>query len=108
MVGRPDSSTRATEGQIPETSHSVDQILATFEAKGFSATDVVALVGSHTAAKQFFDDPSKAGQALDSTPSAWDITFYAQTLTGTAPHSFSSDRRMAVDPRVSVIFLATF
>lgn len=104
LVGRQDSSVAAPEGEIPETSDSVDEILSTFAAKGFSAQDVVALVGSHTAARQFFDDPTKAGASIDSTPSTWDITFYAQTLAGTAPYSFSSDKRMSTDTRVSCLF----
>ncbi|KAF9741711.1 hypothetical protein PMIN06_001378 [Paraphaeosphaeria minitans] len=97
LVGRTDSSTPAEEGQVPGTKDPIDSILGKFAAVGMSANDVVALVGSHTAATQSFDDPSQAGKALDSTPSRWDVRFYSETRAGTAPYSFSSDRRMTND-----------
>lgn len=100
LVGRTDSSTPATEGGVPSTKDPIDKILGTFAAVGMSATDVVALVGSHTAGTQSFDDPSQAGKSLDSTPSRWDVTFYRETKAGTAPYSFSSDKRMTNDSSV--------
>lgn len=100
LVGRTDSSVPAPEGQIPSTSDPVDKILATFGAVGMSAQDVVALVGSHTVARQSFDDPDKAGAALDTSPGTFDNTFYEETKEGTAPYSFSSDRRMSNDSEV--------
>jgi hypothetical protein len=100
LVGRKDSSTPATEGQVPSTKDPIDKILGTFAAVGMSATDVIALVGSHTVGTQSFDDPSQAGKALDSTPSEWDVTFYRETKAGTAPYSFSSDQRMTNDSAV--------
>lgn len=101
MVGRTDSSTPAPKGLVPSTKDPIDKILATFAAVGMSANDVVALVGSHTAGTQSFDDPSQAGKSLDTTPSRWDITFYQETKAGTAPYSFSSDKRMTNDSAVS-------
>ena len=100
LVGREDSSVPAPEGQIPGSSDSVASIVSAFEAKGLSANDVVALVGAHSTAKQFFDDPSQAGASLDSTPATWDINFYAETLVGTAPYSLASDKKMSTDPQV--------
>ncbi|KAF2449819.1 class II peroxidase [Karstenula rhodostoma CBS 690.94] len=97
LVGRTDSSTPAAEGLVPSTKDPIAQILRQFAAVGMSAADVVALVGSHTVATQSFDDPSQAGKALDSTPSRWDVKFYSETKAGTAPYSFSSDRRMTND-----------
>jgi manganese peroxidase len=50
-----------------------------FQAQGFSAQDLAALIGSHTAAKQFNTDPSKVGAPEDSTPGIWDILYYVQS-----------------------------
>ncbi|KAF2680306.1 class II peroxidase [Lentithecium fluviatile CBS 122367] len=105
LVGRQDSSTPAPEGIVPDPSDSVASILATFAAVGLSTTDVVALVGAHSTAKQFFDDPSQAGASLDSTPDAWDINFYGQTLAGTAPYTLESDKKMSTDLTTAVQWL---
>ncbi|KAF2114587.1 ligninase LG6 precursor [Lophiotrema nucula] len=105
LVGRQDSSVPAPEGEIPSSSDSVASIVSAFEAKGLSANDVVALVGAHSTAKQFFDDPAKAGASLDSTPSTWDINFYAETLVGTAPYTLESDKKMSTDLQTAVEWL---
>lgn len=101
LVGRKDSSVPAAEGGVPSTKDPIPKILGAFSAVGMSPSDVVALVGSHTCGTQSFDNPSKAGASLDSTPSRWDVTFYRETKQGTAPYSFSSDQRMTNDSEVS-------
>lgn len=104
LVGRTDSPTAAPEGSVPSSRDSVDQILAAFSAKGFSADDVVALMGTHSVALQFNDDPSQAGKSLDSTPSVYDMTFYKETKDGTAPYSLQSDKLLSNDTQVCIYF----
>jgi len=100
LVGRKDSSVAAPAGQVPSSKDSVERILAAFSAKGFSADDVVALMGTHSVAVQVFDDPAQAGKALDSTPSTYDTLFYKETKAGTAPYSLQSDKLLANDTKV--------
>ncbi|RAR06989.1 ligninase LG6 precursor [Stemphylium lycopersici] len=95
LVGRKDSKAAAASGSVPSSRDSVDSILSAFSAKGFSADDVVALMGTHSVALQFNDDPSQAGKSLDSTPSTYDNTFYKETKDGTAPYSLQSDRLLS-------------
>jgi hypothetical protein len=100
LVGRKDGSSAAPVGSVPSSRDSVDSILSAFGAKGFSADDVVALMGTHSVALQFFDDPDQAGKSLDSTPSDYDTTFYKETKEGTAPYSLQSDRLLSNDSQV--------
>jgi hypothetical protein len=99
-AGRKDSSTSAPLNSVPSSRDSVDKILSAFSAKGFSADDVVALLGTHSVAVQVNDDPSQAGKSLDSTPSTCDTKFYTETKDGTAPYSLKSDKLMSNDTQV--------
>jgi hypothetical protein len=101
LVGRKDGSSAAPVGSVPSSRDSVDSILSAFGAKGFSADDVVALMGTHSVALQFFDDPDQAGKSLDSTPSDYDTTFYKETKEGTAPYSLQSDRLLSNDSQTA-------
>ncbi|KAF2730952.1 ligninase LG6 precursor [Polyplosphaeria fusca] len=101
LVGRKDSSIPAPEGLVPSSHDSVDAILSRFASVGLSANDVVALVGAHTTGKQFFDDPAQAGASFDTSPSVWDVTFYGETLSGTAPYTLQSDKELSKDSRTS-------
>ncbi|CBX91673.1 hypothetical protein LEMA_P071810.1 [Plenodomus lingam JN3] len=95
LVGRRSSDSAAAEGQIPGSRDAVEDILGAFRAKGISAGELVALLGTHSVAQQRFDDPSQAGQPLDSTPWVYDSVFYKETRSGQAPYSLSSDRRLS-------------
>ncbi|KAL6704103.1 hypothetical protein ACN47E_008766 [Coniothyrium glycines] len=101
LVGRKDNFNAAPVGSVPSSRDPVDTILAAFSAKGFSADDVVALMGTHSVALQFNDDPSQAGKSLDSTPSTYDTTFYKETKEGTAPYSLQSDRLLSNDSQTA-------
>lgn len=94
-VGRKDSSSASPDGGLPSPFASGDDLYSQFKAKGFSATDLAALIGAHSTSKQFFVDTSKSGAAQDSTPGTWDVTYYSQTLSGTAPFTFKSDANLA-------------
>ena len=103
LVGRTDSSVAAPLNSMPSSRDSVDSILVTFKARGFSSDDVVALLGTHSVAIQVVTDPNKAGKPLDSTPAVYDTKFYTETQAGTAPSSLDSDLRMSNDTQVCSI-----
>ncbi|KAK1974853.1 peroxidase [Colletotrichum cereale] len=86
LVGRKDSSIPSAEGVLPtQDSDAATQINA-FKKKGFSATDLVALVGAHSAGQSLQE------LSFDSTPDKLDSTvFYPQTLEETTPTSLGSD-----------------
>lgn len=84
-VGRKDTSTANAANQLPAPTDSADSIIAAFAAKGFSSMELVALLGSHSAAKNL------AGVAFDSTVNRLDTNFYSETQNGTAPTSLQSD-----------------
>jgi hypothetical protein len=107
-VGRNDSSVAAPTGLLPSGHESADEIIAMFEAKGFTARELVALVGAHSTAKQKFFDPEKADASQDSTPEIWDTNFYTEAHPDTNKTAnvliFDTDRNLAVDPRTNGTF----
>jgi manganese peroxidase len=78
-VGRTDATQPAPDGQIPAANVSGDDALQHFQAKGFSAQDLAALIGAHTTSRQFNTDPTRVGAPEDSTPGIWDILYYMQS-----------------------------
>lgn len=78
-IGRTDAAGPAPDGQLPQANVGGDDALSHFQAKGFTAQDLGALIGAHTAAKQFNTDPSKVGAPEDSTPGIWDILYFVQS-----------------------------
>lgn len=87
-IGRPDwqaGNQPNEDGLLPDANDSADNLLALFARKTIGTVDLVALLGAHTSAKQFFFDPSQAGLPLDTTPGVWDVAFYAEVLNGTTP-----------------------
>jgi catalase (peroxidase I) len=109
-VGRNDSSVAAPTGLLPSGKESADEIIALFEAKGFTPRELVALVGAHSTAKQRFFDPSpaRAEAPQDSTPEIWDKNFYKEAVLDNPPANvliFDSDRHLAMDNRTSGTFV---
>lgn len=84
-IGRVDSSTANPTGQMPGGNDAANTIISDFEAKGFTTTELIALVGAHSAAKNL------GGTALDSTVDDLDTNFYTETVDGSAPASLQSD-----------------
>lgn len=84
-VGRESSATANLEGRIPNVNSDADSLIELFNNKSTTFVDLVALIGAHTTANQFFVDTSKAGQPLDSTPGIWDVKFYEETLAAEPP-----------------------
>ncbi|KAF2971615.1 generic peroxidase (class II-related) [Xylaria multiplex] len=80
--GGKDNAVAAPPGKLPLPSMDAPTLIDLFVKKTFTASDLVALVGAHTAAKQRFVDPSRAGAPLDTDPQIWDASFYSETLTG--------------------------
>lgn len=80
FVGRKDSKVAAPDGLLPDAKASADSLISLFEDKTISGHELAALLGAHSASKQFFFDKTRAGAPQDSTPGVWDVRFYNQTL----------------------------
>ncbi|KAH8886174.1 peroxidase [Thozetella sp. PMI_491] len=88
-AGRTDSNQANPPNQLPSPNSTAAVLLQAFSSKGYSATELVALVGAHTAAKRI------DGAALDTSVSTWDTKFYAETANGTAPATLPSDDNLS-------------
>lgn len=101
---RKDATQAAPTGLLPDFKDSADTLIALFQAKGFSAHDLTALLGAHTSAKQRFVDQSQANKPLDTTPGVWEVEFYNGTLQTTPSDTFfvsQSDKILSVHPKMS-------
>jgi len=85
LIGRPDSDRANPPGKLPNITSPADVLIKLFNDKSTSFVDLVALIGAHTAANQFFVDPSRAGQPFDTTPGVWDTNFYQEVVAGPPP-----------------------
>jgi hypothetical protein len=107
MIGRVDSCTPAPLNQVPSADITGDGALQAFQARGFSAEDLAALMGAHTVSQQVETFPQNAGKGQDSTPDSWDTAYYRDTLSGKAPFSFPSDVNLSNQTLVAP-FYSTF
>ncbi|KAI0347203.1 short manganese peroxidase [Trametopsis cervina] len=80
LAGRSNFSRPAPDLTVPEPSDSVDKILSRMGDAGFSPTEVVDLLISHTVAAQDHVDPTIPGTPFDSTPGDFDAQFFVETL----------------------------
>ncbi|KAJ7189517.1 heme peroxidase [Mycena pura] len=97
-VGRPEPLNVAPTGLLPSPFDSVPNLTGRFADMGFAATDLIALLGAHGTAKQFFVDPDFAGESMDSTVDIWDVNFYNDTTVANPPPGvfrFQSDVNFA-------------
>lgn len=97
-IGRKDSSAPAPEGLLPDVFASADSLFTLFQNKGFDDVDLAALLGAHSASKQFFVNETRAGQSQDSTPGIWDVKYYSETTSTSPPPEvfvFPSDSKLA-------------
>ncbi|KAI0061057.1 manganese peroxidase isozyme precursor [Artomyces pyxidatus] len=84
LAGRSNISRASPDLLVPEPSDATDKIFARMLDAGFSITDTVDLLISHTVAAQDKVDPTIPGTPFDSTPSQFDAQFLVETLiTGT-------------------------
>ncbi|KAH8650500.1 heme peroxidase [Tricladium varicosporioides] len=84
-IGRKDATRPALPGLMPDVHSNASINMALFADKTISGHDLAALLGAHTAAKQFFVDPSQRG-------------FYAQVLLPQVPRGvfrFFSDKSVS-------------
>ncbi|KAG0648797.1 Versatile liquid phase peroxidase 2 [Hyphodiscus hymeniophilus] len=98
------SLTSDPTGLLPNTNSPAEQLIELFGNKTINFKDLIALIGAHTTAQQFFVDTTKAGQPLDSTPGVWDVAFYSEVLTPTPPSGvfrLPSDQALASDPETN-------
>lgn len=104
FVGRKDSKTPAPDGLLPSALSDADTLINLFQDKTISPHELAALVGAHSASKQFFFNASMSGAPQDGTPGVWDTLFYNQTVQNTPNkvQRFPSDVVLAADPRMSV------
>ncbi|KAF2119143.1 heme peroxidase [Lophiotrema nucula] len=102
-VGRKDSSTANALGVLPSAGISGADAVKLFASKGFSAIDLAALIGAHTASRQF-STGSPSGASQDSTPGQWDNKYYSETQSGTAPFTFQSDKNIAKNLLTTIPF----
>ncbi|KAI0017625.1 heme peroxidase [Xylariomycetidae sp. FL0641] len=85
-AGRVDNKTASPTGQMPTGTDDAASTTAAFKARGFTAKELIALLGAHSVGKD------KNGAALDSTVGDLDTTFYTETADNSAPASLDSDR----------------
>ncbi|KAI0061206.1 manganese peroxidase 1 [Artomyces pyxidatus] len=84
LTGRSNVSQASPDLLVPEPSDATDKIFSRMADAGFSITDTVNLLISHTVAAQDHVDPTIPGTPFDSTPSQFDAQFLVETLlTGT-------------------------
>ncbi|KAI1436503.1 heme peroxidase [Xylaria sp. CBS 124048] len=97
FAGRVDNARAAPPNLLPSTFMSAPALVDLFSKKTFTATDLVALVGAHTAANQFFVDTARSGAPLDPDPQTWDASFYGGVRTGNNQTFFilPSDRALS-------------
>lgn len=99
-IGRDDADEPAPDGQLPSATVAGDEALEKFSARGFSAKDLAALIGAHTASKNHNSVPAEVGVPQDTTPGVWDVVYYVQTLIRKAPLTFQSDINLSQQNQV--------
>ncbi|RKO83861.1 heme peroxidase, partial [Blyttiomyces helicus] len=113
FVGRKDKTTPDLAANLPDVNADLTNLLGVFNRMGLTPTEMVALIGSHTAAKRFGSDAASLasgfvpGSPLDTTVEIWDTSYYTETLQHAVPagtQRLPSDQKMATDPRTSKIF----
>lgn len=103
-VGRVDNNALPPAGLIPSPFADAQTNIALFEAKTFTAADLVALIGAHTVSQQQFVDPSQAGKSQDTTDGTWDNKYYGETASPDTPDGvfkFQSDISLSNDSETS-------
>ncbi|GME22861.1 hypothetical protein GTA08_BOTSDO01699 [Neofusicoccum parvum] len=88
VVGRRDSSAAAAPRLLPPgfgpgADH--DAILALFRDKGFSPSELSALMGAHSVARSFDQPQLPRGAPLDSSIGKFDVKYYEEMLAASPP-----------------------
>lgn len=98
FVGRIDSSRPAINGLLPDVFAEADGLIELFENKTIRVHGLVALVGAHSVSQQHFVNTNRSGDPQDSTPGIWDVAFYSETTSASAPirvFKFPSDVKLS-------------
>jgi hypothetical protein len=98
FVGRADSSRPSVNGLLPDVFAEADELIELFENKTIRVHGLTALVGAHSVSQQHFVNTSRSGDPQDSTPGVWDVAFYAETTSASAPprvFKFPSDVKLS-------------
>ena len=66
-----------------------DTTVSKFEEKGFTITELIALMGTHSTAKDL------NAVALDNSVGEMDVDYYTETAEGSTPSSLNSDKFLA-------------
>ena len=121
LAGRPNATFPADEGTVPEPQDSVNQILDRMADAGFSPTELIQLLASHSVGRADHVDPVMQDVPFDITPFVFDSQFYLDVMlkgtgypgspnnTGEAPSALyalgemrlQSDFALSRDPRTS-------
>ncbi|KAF8963717.1 manganese peroxidase [Flammula alnicola] len=80
MLGRPPPVAPAPDLTVPEPTDTVTSILARFADAGFSPSEAVALLASHTIAAADVVDPTIPGTPFDSTVGTFDSQVFLEVL----------------------------
>lgn len=106
-VGRADNTSAAgnPDGGLPSVSAPGDSLYKLFQAKGFSAEDLAALVGAHSTSTNVAQGNIPVNGPQDTTPGIWDTKFYGETTNPPAGvYPFASDVALAAHPVVGPQF----
>mmetsp|Transcript_9787 Transcript_9787/g.24392 ORF Transcript_9787/g.24392 Transcript_9787/m.24392 type:complete len:299 (-) Transcript_9787:263-1159(-) len=98
VLGRRDTGAPNPGGQLPSPAMNAQELIDLFVRNGYTATDVVALSGSHTLGAS---RKTKPKGPMDATPATFDNTYFKLLLSGGG--AFPSDRTLAQDPQTRPI-----
>ena len=81
LAGRPNATAPAPDGLVPEPQDPLDMIFARMkDGGGFSPTELVALLASHTIARSDHIVPDETAVPFDSTPFTFDTQIFLEVL----------------------------
>jgi hypothetical protein len=107
FIGRVDNPHANPPNLLPPPSFDAPVIIELFQNKTIGPGGLVALIGAHTASRQNVVDATRVGDPQDSTPGTWDTTYFAQTLSSTAPaqvFKFHSDISLSQHPVTGPVY----
>ncbi|CAA7259209.1 unnamed protein product [Cyclocybe aegerita] len=85
FLGRPNATAPSPDLLVPEPFDTVTSILDRFADAGFTPTEVIALLASHSVAAADHVDPTIPGTPFDSTPGQFDTQVFIEVqLRGTS------------------------
>ncbi|KAJ7933607.1 heme peroxidase [Mycena leptocephala] len=80
FVGRPPPRHISPDGFLPNSADTIEFLTERFANMGFTAREMMTLVGVHSVGKQMFIDPEKINATFDTTPDLLDTRFWAKVL----------------------------